>query len=426
MAVGLSRLPQTPALPGRGDGPIVSGNGDNGDETDVNRPPIWWHDPGDIDETGDDYRFAPPARTHFLLAGLDEEPGQPARTDALMAGVFYRETGEIRLMSIPRDTFTHLPPARLEQMRARGLNPPSMMRINELRAFGGSQHGPYFLTAQLGEMLGIYFRYYVEVTLPAFRRLVDIIGGVYIEIPIHLQYHDPDRDLTIDVPAGRHRANGAMAEGLVRFRGYNLFPNDDFGRNAVHMQFMTQVLRQMLSREAIMGDPLALVRTVLSEVSTNFGLNSARRYLPYIERITSDRISTHTLPGGVGYVHGRSYFMPDAARLPGFIREVFFDEPYRIVVAPPQTDRALQIQVLNGSHIAGLGQSTADWLELKGHTITNVDIFTGQQEARTRIWVREQAHGLYLQPVFNNAAIQLRQDIPAYVDVVIIMGRNDI
>ena len=268
-------------------------------------------------ETDEGSFLRPPARTNFLLIGLDHNN----LTDALMVGCFYRDSGDIKLMSVPRDMYTRLPSHRLEQMRGEGLRPPYAMKINALRAFGG-RNGVYYLKHQLGEMLGVEFHYYIEVNLAAFRRIIDAIGYVYIDVPVRMFYNPPDQDLIIDLQPGRQRLDGYAAEGLVRFRG---FRTGDLGRNETQMDFMSQLISQVLTREAIMNEPLTMINIVLNDVSSNIGLD-AIRYIPYIMNMSSERITTFTMPGQGAYVGGVSWFLPNAERVPGVVNQVFYAE----------------------------------------------------------------------------------------------------
>jgi len=364
--------------------------------------------------------FKPPIRTSFLMIGLDQNR---ILTDALMVGCFYRDTQEIKLMSIPRDLYTCIPEHRMAQMKADGLRPPSIMKINSLRAFGGRKNGITYLSDQLGEMLGVHFQYYIEVDIPAFRRIVDAIGGVYIEVPSNLFYEDPYQDLIINIPKGRHLINGAMAEGLVRFRS----ATGDLGRNAVQMEFMTQLIRQTLKRDALMREPATLLDVILNDVRANFGITDALKYLPYIGDISADKISTYVMPGVGEYVNGISYFIPDIKKLPAVINEVFYASTSR--VPSTQVSESIshnqRIQVLNGSLVPGLASSVADILTHDGYNVTNVDIFNGTKENRTRIWVRSNNLGGDLLPYFRNAIIKHHTDLHEDFDIIIIVGRGE-
>jgi len=259
----------------------------------------------------------PPARTNFLIAGLDEQN----LTDTIIVGSFYRDTGDIKLMSVPRDMYTRLPDHRLEQMRADGLRPPTTMKINALRAFGG-RDGIYYLKHQLGEMLGVEFHYYVEMDLVAFRRIIDAIGGVWIDVPVPMFYDPEDQDLVINLSPGLQLLDGATAEGFVRFRR---FPTGDLGRNQSQMEFMTQIISQVLTREAIMNNPIVMINTVLNYVRSNIGLGAAR-YIQYIGNISGDSVTTFVMPGRGAYIGGVSWFIPDAQRVPDVINQIFYAE----------------------------------------------------------------------------------------------------
>jgi len=284
-----------------------------GDEPDISQDET-------EDEPDDGGFLRAPARTNFLLIGLDERN----LADAIMVGCFYRDTGDIKLMAIPRDMYTRLPNHRLEQMRAEGLRPPTTMKINAVRNHGG-RNGTYYLKQQLGEMLGVEFHYYIEVQLVAFRRIVDAIGGVYFDVPVPMFYDPEDQDLVINLSPGMQRLNGQQAEGLVRFRN---FPTGDLARNESQIDFMTALISQVLTREAIMSEPMTMINIVLNDVSSNIGLDVIR-YVRYIGNMSGDRISTFTMPGRGAYVGGISWFLPDAQRVPDVVNQIFYAEIQR-------------------------------------------------------------------------------------------------
>jgi len=281
------------------------------DVTAINRP--------EEDDHGGVLR--PPARTNFLLAGLDQQ----RLTDGLMVGTFYRDSGAIHLMSIPRDMYTVIPVHRLKKIHSEGVSMPSPIKINEVRAFAGRENGINYLKEQLGEMLGVHFHYHIEVELAAFRRIVDAVGGVEMYIPRPFIYNDPTQNLDINIPAGLQKLDGAMAEGVVRFRS---FPTADLARNNMQMEFMTQLIRQALVKDAIMNDPLTLINVILSDVRSNIGLD-AIKYIPFISGFNGDNVSTFIMPGGEMRIRGVSWFKPDAEQLPDVINQVFYADVQR-------------------------------------------------------------------------------------------------
>jgi anionic cell wall polymer biosynthesis LytR-Cps2A-Psr (LCP) family protein len=278
---------------------------------------------------------------------------------------------------------------------------------------------------QLGEMLGIGFDYYAEIELPAFPKIVDILGGVWIDVPYQLVYHDPDQDLNINIQAGMQLLNGQQAEGLVRFRSY---PSGDLGRNAVQMEFIKQLLRQALTKEAVMRDPLGIINVVLSDVRHTVGAD-ALRYLPYINDIKTENIRTYTMPGEGKYIGDVSYFVADENRLADIIHEVFYSntlpQPETETDVLPKPSHGLRIQVLNGSRVAGLGSAVADTLTRDGYTVKNTDSFTGSHENATRIQVRDANTGDDLLNYFKNATISRNSSMNPEYDIIIIVGRGE-
>jgi LCP family protein required for cell wall assembly len=291
---------------------VVDGDNDDYLAINVDRP----------EDGGDGSLLRPPARTNFLFVGLDNQ----LLADAIMVGTFYRDSGDIHLMSVPRDMFVRLPQHRLDRMREAGFHPPTTLKINELRSHGGRLHGIYFLKEQLAEMFGVEFDFYIEVEIPAFRRIVDAIGGVHMNIPRRLFYNGWDQNppILIDIPAGQNvRLDGRMAEGVVRYRQW---PMGDIDRNAMQMQFLSSLFSQMLTREAMMNDPLEMINIVLTEVRSNIGLNAVR-YIPFIPRMSSDSMHSFVMPGNVAMIGTREYWIPNASQLPAVITQVFYATP---------------------------------------------------------------------------------------------------
>ena len=280
------------------------------------------------DDDNDGGFLRPPARTNFLLVGIDNF----VLADAIMVGTFYRDSGEIRLMSIPRDLRAHIPQHRLEQMRADGLRPFSPMRINAIRSIGGSEFGLHYLRAIIEDMLGVNFHFYVEVEMDAFSRIVDIIGGVEVYVPQRFFYSDPAQGLRIDLHPGLQMLDGQAAEGFVRFRS---FPMGDLTRIEMQQEFMTQLIRQTLTRENIMNNPLDLLMVVIDYVHTNFSIiTDAPSYLRYLGSIDLNGIQTFAMPGHLA----GAYFVADAQNLLYVVNQVFYHVPGVEEETPEETE----------------------------------------------------------------------------------------
>jgi LCP family protein required for cell wall assembly len=312
-------------------------------------------------------------------------------------------------------------------MRENGLRPPAngVMKINALRSYSRT-YGAAYLKEQLSEMLGISIQYYVEIELPAFRKIVDTVGPIEMEIPRGgLYYDDPAQNLHIAIPGGLQKLDGEMAEGVVRYRRY---PNGDTDRIAVQHEFMKQFFRQATRKENLMRDPLAIVNVLINYVKTDIGIDIAK-YVPYVTRIPEDGINFYTMPGEGAYVGALSYFLPDPGKLPDVINRVFYNAGSGdgITEKPPSASdsRELRIAVLNGSWMAGIASSFADTLRMDGYNVVAVDNYSGAQESQTRILVRNAGIGGDLLPYFTNAVIKEDTSMQDGFDIVIIIGRRE-
>ena len=376
-------------------------------------------------EDKDNTLLAGTSRTNVLILGIDEIN----LADVVIVGSIAWETGDVNLLHIPRDTFTQVPEERINRMRDNGLWFPAsgIVNINAMRSLG-RQFGVQYMQEQLSETLGIELHYYVEVSLVAFREVVDLLGGVEIEVPRRMFYHDPYQNLLIDIPAGTQILDGHMAEGFVRYRGYG---DGDIGRISAQQQFMTQLFRQSLRRESIMSDPIGMARIALQHVQTDIGLGLFQ-YVPYIGNLSPDRIFTYTLPGQERRIHGSSFWVPDADRVPEIINRMFFgvvdeeEEHETLTVATfPRASLNAQIAVFNGTRIGGLATSVADSLHSSGYHVAHVGVYSGTQENRTHINVRNEGLGEDLMAYFENAIIRVDPEMSSDFDIVIIVGHSE-
>ena len=284
------------------------------------------HIPEPLVATEEDVR---PNAINFVLVGLDNR----RLADAIIVGSIHRDTGDINLMSIPRDLRVALTEERRDEVQehSQWMWVPQNLKINEIRALGGRVEGLYFMVDELSNVLGVPIDYHVEIRLNAFRRVVDAIGGVDFFVPRDMFYEDPYQDLFIDLRRGQQRLNGHTAEGLVRFRDHD---GPGWNRDAMQIQFMQAVLEQTLSRQGFLNNPLSLINTVLSEVRTNAGL-SVVQYIPLIPTVVDGEFSTFVLPGRGRIVEGLYFFVPDPDESPDVIREVFFLNDGALPQAPP-------------------------------------------------------------------------------------------
>lgn len=246
-----------------------------------------------------------PVRTNFLITGVDNNN---KLTDTIMVASFVSTTGEINLISIPRDTYVTL----------RG----SGVKINSVNAYGGDK-GMDLLKGKIEELLNIRISYYFKVNLDAFKSIVDTIGGVYFEVPAGgLKYTDPTQGLYINLKEGYQLLNGSDAEGLVRFRkGY---ASQDLQRVKVQQEFLKALISQVLDKQTLLKNIGGLAVDFIKYVDTNFGLLDIPKYLNSITKIDKNNFKTDTLPGAPQSINGISYYITNKEETSKLVDEFFY------------------------------------------------------------------------------------------------------
>lgn len=104
---------------------------------------------------------------------------------------------------------------------------------------GNTIYSMNFYADLMDEIFGISIDDYVIIKTEGFREVVDLFGGVYIDVPIYMHYEDPFQNLYIHLEPGPQLLNGEQAEGFVRFRqGYT--PEGEFKTYSVYFRQKNQ------------------------------------------------------------------------------------------------------------------------------------------------------------------------------------------
>lgn len=239
----------------------------------------------------------------FLLAGTDQNRGDSSgmtRTDTLMLFKFNFSKGTINQISIPRDT--------------RVLVDGDYTKINHASAYGKLP-----LTMKtIRDWLDIDLDYYIKVNFESVVALVDLVGGVEIDVPEVVAKG-------IKVKPGLQKLNGKQALDFVRFRkGY---ATGDIGRVEAQQNFMVQVLQKMLKPKNVLRFPI-LIDILYNQVDTNIPKSLFLSKALSIRNFSSKKITKDTIPGYGDYIDGISYYVYDKEETIN-LRDKYFQD-YRL------------------------------------------------------------------------------------------------
>ncbi|MBE7039497.1 MAG: LytR family transcriptional regulator [Ruminococcaceae bacterium] len=240
-------------------------------------------------------------KSNILVMGLDKEA---RRADVIMVVGVDPKRNKVSVLSIPRDTRVEVGSGRYDKINhTMGYKNPEETIINSVE-----------------KLTGIPIDYYCEVTFEGFRNFIDILGGVEFDVPVDMHYEDPAQDLYIHVNKGLQVLNGEQAEGVVRFR--NTYARADLQRIEVQQDFLMALFEQKLNVKYILKAP-AIIEEMYESVNTNLSIRNALRYVGLLGDLTTESLSTDTLPGNPQMINGVSYVVPDKEALSDIVLTEF-------------------------------------------------------------------------------------------------------
>ena len=249
---------------------------------------------------------------NFVLVASDKWSGN---TDTMMLVNVDPNTSNVSIMSIPRDT----------KVNVSGLSIP---KINALYA---SKGGPQKLINTLSDMLDINIKYYVHLNIKTVREIIDLLGGVEIDVPPGMDYDDPVQDLHIHLKPGKRVLNGEEAELFLRFRQANsmsknkellkYYDGSDLKRIEMQQYFVKELIRQKAN---ILYLPKIndIVNTVYENLDTNITMNEVTKLIKSLTSFKPDKVKFFTLPGKP-VNQDYSYFIYDKEEALKITREYF-------------------------------------------------------------------------------------------------------
>lgn len=243
---------------------------------------------------------------NILICGTDDDG---TRTDTIIIAHLDTTDHTVALLSIPRDTPV-----------ATGNG--GIMKINSVYAGGGAD-GMQRLSGRLRELLGFPVDGYVLVNLDAFKKTVDLVGGVEFDVPQDMDYEDASQDLYIHLKAGLQRLDGEKAMELVRFRkGY---ASQDIQRTQVQQQFLKALAKQCLSVSSL--SKLKEFADIFAEdVTTDLTVGNMIWYGKELMACDFDSMQTYTAEGEGAMINGGAYYPLYAGRLLEIVNKSF--NPY--------------------------------------------------------------------------------------------------
>lgn len=317
-------------------------------------------------------------RTTILLLGVDARPGQKiARTDTIILLTFNPETGAAGMLSIPRDLKVR--PTALN----RDMKITSVFPAGEAAGYPGG--GPALLQETITDLLSYQIDYYVVVNFDGFKGIIDLIGGVEIDVPYEI-YDDkyPDENYGYLPPVhflpGKQLMDGDTALKYARTR----HADNDYARAGRQQQVIMAIkdkvtapgqMAALLPR--LPGLAVAMANSVQTDMSVDKAIGLARAVdqmdLNNIARVVIDPKMGRVIPNDpeLGYT-----LVPDLTKVRAAADAIFADavagpSPEEVARHTIQAEGA-RIVLLNGTQEKGLASKLQATLITQGYNVTTV------------------------------------------------------
>ncbi|GGE85025.1 LCP family protein [Priestia taiwanensis] len=237
----------------------------------------------------------------LLIMGVDESETRKdsyrdaTRTDALLYATFNMKEKSVKLLSIPRDSYTMIPKTKKKD------------KINHAHAYGGVEG----TIDAVEHLLDVPVDYYVKVNFESFLEIVDLLGGIEVDVPVSFTEQDSkDRAGAIKIEKGLQTLNGEEALALARTRKID----SDLERGKRQM-----LIIEAIAKKAISANTLFKLDNLLSilgdNVKTNMTLSDITSFYKYAVSIGSLKMEKLQLEGTDGKIDGTYYYILDPKKL---------------------------------------------------------------------------------------------------------------
>ncbi len=272
---------------------------------------------------------------NILLIGSDTRPqlGDPGRSDSLILVRMDPKHDFISMLSFPRDLYVPIPGLGMDKINA------------------AYSQGPAKTIETVRELTGEDVNDYVIIDFAGFAKLVDAVGGVYLDIDrryYNLNDGTAARNYAnIDLQPGYQKLNGADALSYVRYR----HTDSDYDRIARQQQFLSELKRQTKQLGNLTN--ITSFRKIYGK-NIETSITNVPRFLSLLElalTVPKDRIARVAIQGHSDMINGASVELAADGEIATKVAE-WKDPEFeqgQSAAAKPIDPSAVDVTVYNGS-----------------------------------------------------------------------------
>ncbi|MBU1118988.1 LCP family protein [Patescibacteria group bacterium] len=381
-------------------------------------------------------------RTNVLLLGMGGEGHSGALlTDTIMVASikFDKETGEkdVALLSIPRDLYVPVQDGRQSKINS----------VYSIGARDGENEGARLIANVISDITGLPIHYYVRVDFEGFRKVIDALDGVDVEVDrsfVDTRYPTYNYGWqTVEFEKGIHHMDGETALQFSRSRHGVVtegegFEGSDFARAERQQKVLQAVQEKALSVNTIANPKKVndLLGALGDHVRTNVEPWEMTIMFELAKEIHKDDIINKVIDQGEnGLVYssnrGGAYVLiphkEDFSEVRDFALTIF-DQ------AKEDSVESEILYVLNGTKTVGIASTETKRLEDEGYEVTGTGNARKSDYTQTVIYTKKEDYSDSVRKAKDDlhARIETLDDlssvsldvIPSSVSVVIVLGEN--
>ncbi|AZB44548.1 LytR family transcriptional regulator [Bacillus sp. FJAT-42376] len=233
----------------------------------------------------------------ILIMGVEDYStgGKGGRSDTLIVMTLNPKDKTMKMLSIPRDT--------LVKVKGHGET-----KITHAYSYGGKE-----LTVQTVEnFLDIPIDYYATVNFEAFKKVIDELDGVEVDVPFDFYEKSDVTGKRIYFKEGKQTLDGEEALAYARMRKRD--PRGDFGRNDRQKEIITAIIKKATTPQNIWKvDDIA--NRISENVETNLRISEAMGFQQSYSGFKTDQIDQLKIEGEDLNLESGYYYKPDEEKL---------------------------------------------------------------------------------------------------------------
>ena len=174
--------------------------------------------------------------------------------------------GSVSIMSFPRDLYVEIPGISDHYDITHGkINQAYLYGNNGFGYYDGADFGPGLMAKTLAHTFGAQPDHYIAVNMQTFVRIVNAVGGIYVDLPQTIDGRAKDQPDRKDLLfyAGVHHLNGKQALQLARLRPYG-----SFERSSAQNEVLCGLYKELVT-PYVMRDIPNIIRSFENNVQTD-------------------------------------------------------------------------------------------------------------------------------------------------------------